>query len=123
MVTIRRHPVPTDSYDPNRPLNDLLVAQFDHFKHIAEALPPEVRSAIPATPSPDDREAVDRFVAAITGYHVSCKIEKLRLVKPARRRQPGTLETVAATAEKSKSAKRSGTKTRTKPGGDAGPKQ
>src|ERR1039458_2849958 len=80
MVTIRRHPVPTDSYDPKRPLNDLLVAQFDHFKHIAEALPPEVRSAIPATPSPDDREAVDRFIAAITGYHVSRKMEKPRLV-------------------------------------------
>jgi len=26
MVTIRRHPVPTNSYDPKRPLNDLLVS-------------------------------------------------------------------------------------------------
>jgi hypothetical protein len=123
MVTIRRHPVPTDSYDPKRPLNDLLVAQFDHFIHIAEALPPEVRSAIPATPSPDDREAVDRFIAAITGSHVSRKMEKPRLVKPARRRQPGTLETVAATAGKPKSPKWPGTKTKAKPSGNAGPKQ
>ena len=39
MATIHKHPVPTDSYDPKRPLNDLLIAQFEHFKHIARSLP------------------------------------------------------------------------------------
>ena len=73
MVTIRRHPVPTDSYDPKRPLNDLLVAQLEHFKHIAKSLPSEVRSTVPAEPSLEDREGVDRFITAITGIHVSRK--------------------------------------------------
>src|SRR5580658_968328 len=99
MVTIRRHPVPTDSYDPKRPLNDLLVAQLEHFKHIAKGLPSELRSEVPAEPSLDDREGVDRFIAAITGVHVGRKIPKLRLVaKPGRRREPLTLD-LAASAE------------------------
>jgi hypothetical protein len=109
MATIRRHPVPVDSYDPKRPLNDLLVAQFEHFKHIAKGLTPELRNTVPAEPSIDDREGVDRFIAAITGVHVRRKIGKPRLVaQPARRRQPVTLALAASaqvTSTKSKTAK------------------
>ena len=54
MVTIRRHPVPTDSYDPKRPLNDLLVAQLEHFKHVAKNLPSDLRNTVPAEPSLED---------------------------------------------------------------------
>jgi len=96
MPTIRRHPVPTDSYDPNRPLNDLLVAQFEHFKHIATKLPPELAAGVPAAPAAEDREAVGRFIAAITKAHVSRKKELPRLVKPVRRMQPGTVALAAA---------------------------
>ena len=88
MATIHRHPVPTDSYDPKRPLNDLLVAQLEHFKHIANSLPPDLRNTVPAEPSIEDREGVDRFIAAITGVHVSRKKATLQLVaKPVRRKQ------------------------------------
>jgi hypothetical protein len=100
MVTIRRHPVPTDSYDPKRPLNDLLVAQLEHFKHIAKSLPSDVRNTVPAEPSIEDREAVDRFIAAITGIHASRKKAAPRLVaKPVRRKQPVTLALAAAAEE------------------------
>jgi glycine cleavage system protein P-like pyridoxal-binding family len=102
MVTIRRYPVPTDSYDPKRPLNDLLVAQFEHFKHIAKSLPPDVRNTVPAEPSIEDREGVDRFIAAVTGIHVSRKKATPRLVaKPPRRKQPVTLDLAAAAEETS----------------------
>jgi glycine cleavage system protein P-like pyridoxal-binding family len=102
MVTIRRHPVPTDSYDPKRPLNDLLVAQLEHFKHIAKSLPLDVRNTVPAEPSIEDREGVDRFIAVVTRVHASRKKAAPRLVtKLPRRKQPVTLDLVAAVEETS----------------------
>jgi hypothetical protein len=102
MATIHKHPVPADSYDPKRPLNDLLVAQLEHFKHIAKNLPSDLRSTVPAEPSIEDREGVDRFIAAVTGIHVSRKKAAPRLVaKPARRRQSVTLDLAAAAEETS----------------------
>lgn len=99
MATIHKHPVPADSYDPKRPLNDLLIAQLDHFKHVAKRLPQELRSAIPAEPSLEDREGVDRFIAAVTGVHVGRKKVQPQLVaKPVRRKPPVTLD-LAASAE------------------------
>ena len=105
MTTIHRLPVPADSYDPKRPLNDLLVAQFEHFRHIAEKLPPEARANIPAEPAAEDREAVGNFIAAITRFHVSRKKEMPRLVKPIRRKQPGTVALAAVAEERPKRAK------------------
>ena len=129
MVTIRRHPVPADSYDPKRPLNDLLIAQFEHFKHIAKGLSSELGSAVPAEPSLDDREGVDRFIAAVTGIHVRRKKAMPRLVaKPVRRKQPVTLD-LAATAEETpaknkpaKSKSQSKPKFKAKRGSARGPK-
>lgn len=124
MVTIRRHPIPADSYDPNRPLNDLLLAQFEHFKHVAQRLPPEVRSTIPVEPSTNDREGVDRFIAAITGACVSRKIERPQLVKGARRRkQPVTLDIAASAEEKPKKSKPAKAKFKSKRSSDARRKQ
>lgn len=124
MVTIRRHPVPADSYDPDRPLNDLLLAQFEHFKHVAQRLPPEVRSTIPAEPSTNDREGVDRFIAAITGAFVSKKIERPQLVKVTRRRkQPVTLAIAASAEEKPKRSKPAQSKSKSKRSRDARRKQ
>jgi len=120
MVTIRRHPVPADSYDPKRPLNDLLAAQFEHFRHIAETLAPEVRGAVPAPQSANDREGVDRFIAAITSALVSRKREKPRLVKPVRRRQPGTLDIAAAVGKKPKRSAAGQSKSRARRGRGGG---
>jgi hypothetical protein len=107
MVTIRRHPVPADSYDPNRPLNDLLLAQLDHFKHIAKGLPAELQNTIPSEPSIEDREGVDRFIAAVTGVHVSRKKAKPLLVakpgaKTVSRKQSVTLDLAAVAEEQPK---------------------
>jgi len=100
MATIHKHPVPTDSYDPKRPLNDLLVAQLEHFKHIAKSLPSDLRNTVPAEPSIEDREGVDLFIAAMTGVHLSRKKATPRLVAmPVGRKQPVTLKLAAAAEE------------------------
>lgn len=100
MATIRKHPVPTDSYDPKRPLNDQLVAQLELFKHIAKNLSSDLRNTVPAEPSIEDREGVDRFIKAITGVHVSRKKTKPQPVaKPVRRKQPLTLKLAAGAEE------------------------
>lgn len=99
MATIRRHPVPADSYDPKRPLNDLLVAQLEHFKHSARQLPPEILTAVPAEPSHEDREGVDRFIAAVTAVHLRRKKAGPRLVADSRRRRQSVTLDLAASSE------------------------
>lgn len=96
MTTIPRHPVPTGSYDPTRPLNDLLIEQFKHFQHSAANLPPDLRAALPPIPPIEDSEAVSRFIAAVTRAHMSRKKELPRIVpKPIRTKLPGTLSLAA----------------------------
>jgi hypothetical protein len=73
MATIHRHPVPSDSYEPDRPLNDLGRDQFALFKHVAERLPAEFRATLPPVPSPEDGMAASRFIAAITQYLLAQK--------------------------------------------------
>jgi hypothetical protein len=129
MATIRRHPVPADSYDPNRPLNDLLLAQLDHFKHIAKGLPAEFQNAIPSDPSVEDREGVDRFIAAVTCVHVGRKKAKPLLVaKPVSQKQSVTLDLAAAAEEQpkktgsAKSKPQANAKSKARRGGTAGSK-
>jgi hypothetical protein len=73
MATIQRHPVPPESYEPDRPLNDLGRDQFALFTHVAERLPAEVRATQPPVPSPEDGMAASRFIAAITQYFLAQK--------------------------------------------------
>src|SRR5208282_1368984 len=99
MATIHKQPVPTDSYDPKRPLNDLLVAQLEHFRHIAKSLPSDLRNMVPVEPSIENREGADRFVAAITGVHLSRKKATPRLVAKPVRRKPTAALNLATAAE------------------------
>lgn len=69
MTDIRRYPVPDDSFDPKRPLNDLLVAQLEHFQEVERRLPrdlqPTLRPEMPP-PSPRDANAAHDYVATMT---------------------------------------------------------
>jgi hypothetical protein len=69
MATIRRYPVPADSFVPNRPLNDLLQAQLEHFREIEKRLPrhtqPTLNPDMPP-PSPKDALSSNRYVATMT---------------------------------------------------------
>lgn len=99
MVTIRRHPVPLDSYNPDRPLNDLLKNQFRHFVHVEERLPPELRVNMPV-PSSDDVPAVNRFIAAVTTQLMNIKRSPpLRLVPRSARKSLTPAISLAAQAE------------------------
>jgi len=80
MATIQRHPVPPESYEPDRPLNDLGRDQFALFTHVAERLPAEVRATLPPVASPEDGLAASRFIAAITQYLLAQKRPPLKLV-------------------------------------------
>jgi hypothetical protein len=80
MATIQRHPVPAESYEPDRPLNDLGRDQFALFTHVAERLPAEVRATLPPVASPEDGLAASRFIAAITQYLLAQKRPPLKLV-------------------------------------------
>ena len=69
MATIRRHPVPADSFAPNRPLNDLLQAQLEHFREIEKRLPRPVQPTLnPDMPpaSHKDPHASNRYIATMT---------------------------------------------------------
>jgi len=79
MTTIRRHPVPVESYEPDRPLNDLGRDQLAHFIHVAQSLPAGFRFNGPP-PSPEDGPACTRFIAAVTDHLISMRATGLTLV-------------------------------------------
>ncbi len=69
MATIRRYPVPADSFVPDRPLNDLLQAQLEHFRKIEQRLPRHVQPTLHPDmppPSPKDAPASNRYIATMT---------------------------------------------------------
>lgn len=98
MATIRRHPVPTDSFRPDGPLNDLGRKQLEHFIHVAERLPTDLRVDLPI-PSPEDGRAAGNFIAAVTERLMSRKRAPLMVVGKRRRKQPSTSITLAAAAD------------------------
>jgi hypothetical protein len=120
MATIRRHPVPPDSFRPDAPLNDLGREQLKHFVHVAERLPPELRVDMPI-PSPEDGHAANRFIAAVTDRLLSRKPPALKVVAKRRRKPASTGISIAAGAEeahpqraKSKSKNKSKSKSKSK---------
>lgn len=97
MSTVRRHPVPADSYEPDRPLNDLGRDQLKHFLHVADRLPKKVRSQLPPAPSPEDGMAAGRFIAAVTQALLQRRRPSLKFVsRPVPKRKPPALSLAAA---------------------------
>ena len=69
METIRRYPIPPDSFAPDRPLNDLLRAQLEHFQTVEKRLPREFRPSLnPNAPEAlaQDAPASNRYIATMT---------------------------------------------------------
>ena len=98
MATIRRHPVPSDSFRTDAPLNDLLLKQLEHFVHVAERLPAEMRPDMPV-PSPQDSAATARYIAAVTKRLMSRKRLPLTIVSKPRRKRTTRGISIAAAAE------------------------
>jgi hypothetical protein len=125
MATIRRHPVPSDSFRADAPLNDLLLKQLEHFAHVAERLPAKLRVDMPV-PSPQDSAAAARYIAEITERLMSRKRPPLTVVSKPRRKRTTPGISIAAAAEtlgtprvkrKSKSRKSKSRKTTKKSSG------
>jgi hypothetical protein len=100
MATIRRHPVPTESFRADAPLNDLLLKQFEHFVHVAERLPAKMRLTMPV-PSPQDSAAAARYIAEVTERLMSRKRPPLTVVSQPRRKRTARGVSIAAAAETS----------------------
>ena len=98
MATIRRHPVPSESFRADAPLNDLLLKQFEHFVHVAERLPAKMRVTMPV-PSPQDSSAAARYIAEVTERLVSRKRPPLTVVRKPRRKRTAPGISMAAAAE------------------------
>ncbi len=113
MATIRRHPVPPDSYDPNRPPNDLVREQLQHFIEVSQRLPPSLRVDMPI-PSPDDAAAANNFIAVVTERLMSVKRPPLKLVPKRKRKAPAAAIALAAQAEAPASPRSKPKKTRSK---------
>lgn len=85
MATIRRYPVPADSFAPDRPLNDLLQAQLEHFRKVEQRLPRHVQPTLHPDmppPSPKDAPASNRYIATMTN------LIRERAQKPAAKPAP-----------------------------------
>jgi hypothetical protein len=112
LATIKRHPVPQDSYNPDRPLNDLGRDQLKHFAHVEHHLPPKHRVGMPV-PSPEDGPAATRFIAAVTAKLMEMRNET-SLADVATSVQPGPVANPSnKTAGKKVAANKSAGKRRT----------
>ncbi len=124
MATVKRHPVPDSSYEPDRPLNDLGREQLSHFVHAERRLAPHHRTGLPE-PSPEDGPACSMYIAAVTrtllalrGDAKPAKKQGPRLVssrpKPKGKTRPQPLA-IAAAADKEPRKKAAKTSVRRKP--------
>jgi hypothetical protein len=126
MATVKRHPVPQDSYKPDRPLNDLMLAQLEHFVDAARHLPPDLRAGL-VEPSPADAAASSRYIAAVTAALLSQRKPAITLVssrpRRASRAQPAEGLALAAAATLKKAAsKKAAAKKAIKTAGKRSPK-
>ena len=107
MANIRRYPVPADSFDPNRPLNDLLQAQLEHFREVEKRLPRQIQPTLaPDMPPPSfkDARASNHYVATMTALiqkragKTSAKPAPVLVPKPTRTAQPAGIDIAASAA-------------------------
>jgi len=79
MEPVLIHSVPREAFNKHRPISDLVSKQVEHFKHVEEKLPPEVREKIPQHKIVTEDDAA-RYISAITNYLLSRPAAKIRQV-------------------------------------------
>jgi hypothetical protein len=62
--------VPREAFNKHRLISDLVKKQVEHFKHIEEKLPQDVRAKIPQDAVATEAEAA-RYISAMTSYLLS----------------------------------------------------
>jgi hypothetical protein len=108
--------VPREAFNKHRAVSDLVRKQVEHFRHIAEKLPPQARAQLPQHEIVTENDAA-RYIKAMTAYllsrprpkQVTRKAVAIKPASPTRHSQPITLAAAAAPARKKSPAKRKST--------------
>jgi hypothetical protein len=58
---------PKEAFNKHRPISDLVRKQVEHFKHLEEKLPEDVRASLPQHDVVTENDAA-RYIAAMTTY-------------------------------------------------------
>jgi hypothetical protein len=107
---------PKEAFNKHRRISDLVKKQVEHFQHIEERLPADVRASLPQLPQLDnvtENEAA-RYISAMTSYLLSQPRPKQTAKKtvamkppgPVRTAQPLALAAAAAPTRKTASTKK-----------------
>jgi hypothetical protein len=104
---------PREAFNKHRPISDLIRNQVEHFKHVEEKLPQEVREKLPSHAITTEDEAA-RYIHAMTAYLLSRPRPKQAAKKavaikppaPPLPSQPLALAAAAAPARKKSAAKK-----------------
>ena len=105
--------VPSQAFNKNRRISDLVRKQVEHFKHIEEKLPADVRAKLPQGEIVTEADAA-RYIAPITSYllsrprpkPVAKKIVAITPPAPVRTGKSLALAAAAAPALKKSEAKK-----------------
>jgi hypothetical protein len=79
MEPVLIHSVPRQAFNKHRPISDLVRKQVEHFKHVEEKLPLEVREKLPQHEIVTEDDAA-LYISAITKYLLSRPVAKTRPV-------------------------------------------
>jgi hypothetical protein len=105
--------VPREAFNKHRLISDLVRKQVEHFKHVEQKLPPDVRAKLPQDAVNTEDEAA-RYISAMTGYllsrprpkQVEKKASATKPPTPQRSSPPLALAAAAAPAPKKSAAKK-----------------
>lgn len=105
--------VPREAFNKHRRISDLVRKQVEHFKHIEEKLPADVREELPHHTITTEDDAA-RYIAAMTAYllsrprprQVAKKAVAIKPPIPLRPSPPLALAAAAAPARKKSVAKK-----------------
>jgi hypothetical protein len=116
---------PREAFNKNRPISDLIRKQVEHFKHIEEKLPLDIRAIMPQLSIVTESDAA-RYISAMTGYLVTRPVTKTpqtpnlqtpKKIAPVKSHTPirptPPLSLAAAAQKKSSAKKKSAPKTET----------
>jgi hypothetical protein len=104
---------PREAFNKHRPISDLVRKQVEHFKHIEQKFPQDVREKLPSHGITSENEAA-RYIQAVTAYLLSRPRPKQATtravaIKPSAPRhlsQPLALAAAAATTRKKSPVKK-----------------
>jgi hypothetical protein len=105
--------IPKEAFNKHRRISDLVRNQVEHFRHVEQKLPQDVREKLPSHEIATEDEAA-RYIHAMTAYLLSrprpkkaaTKAVAIKAPAPALPSQPLALAAAAAPAQKKSAAKK-----------------